>query len=146
MSPIRHSATALLASCLFAAASSQAGDVHPAYITSQEVQGQVFKRSTTVVEKDGDGTALDVTAYTSHDRKFTTGMYKAGPEHEDHSKGYENDEFIFLIEGSIRLTSADGKVIVVGPGEAATIPKGWKGKWDTDGYTKLWAIYDPTAK
>ena len=145
--PTMHRIALLLCSSLLAAASGAAlADDHPAYISKQDVSGEIFKRPATKREPDGPGTALDTVTFTSKDKKFSSGMYQAGPEHEDHMAGYEDNEFIFLIKGSIKLTSADGTVVVVGPGEAATIPKGWKGHWDTDGYTKLWVTYDPDAK
>ena len=83
----------------------------------------------------------------SSDGKFKTGMYKVGPEHYDYrTTGYESYEFIHVITGSITLTAADGKIHSVRPGEAVTIPQGWKGRWDSDGYTKLWVTYGPDAK
>jgi len=54
---------------------------------------------------------------------------------------YGVDEFMFFVEGSVTLTSADGSVEVINAGEAVTIPKEWTGTWDTDGYTKFWVIY-----
>jgi len=134
------------AACALVSPLAALADEHPAYIPKTDVQGAIFKRPATKKVKDGDGTALDITTFASKDGKFTTGMYQAGSEHEEYKDGYETNEYIYLIKGSIKLTSTDGTVIVVGPGEAATIPKGWKGRWDTDGYTKLWVIYDPAAK
>jgi uncharacterized cupin superfamily protein len=40
---------------------------------------------------------------------------------------------MFLIEGNAKLTSSDGTVLEVRPGEGAAIPKGWKGHWSTPG-------------
>jgi uncharacterized cupin superfamily protein len=139
---------ALLAAAVCALVSSlpALADELPAYIPKNDVHGGIFKRPATKKVKDGDGTALDITTFASKDGKFTTGMYEAGAEHEEYKDGYEVNEYIYLIKGSIKLTSTDGTVIVVAPGEVATIPKGWKGRWDTDGYTKLWVIYDPAAK
>ena len=48
---------------------------------------------------------------------------------------------MYFVEGSVTLTSADGTVQTIGPGEAVTIPKAWTGIWDTNGYTKIWVIY-----
>ena len=31
--------------------------------------------------------------------------------------------------------------MVIEAGETATIPKEWTGKWDTEGYSKIWVIY-----
>ncbi|MGP8229456.1 MAG: cupin domain-containing protein [Steroidobacteraceae bacterium] len=148
MVTISHRIASLLVSgCLVAAASGVAlGDDHPAYISKQDVSGEIFKKPFAKREPDGTGTALEAVTFDSKDKRFSSGMYQAGPEHENHMAGYEANEFVYLIKGTIKLTSADGTVIVVGPGEAATIPKGWKGHWDTDGYTKLWVTYDPDAE
>ncbi len=148
MVTISHRIASLLVSgCLVAAASGVAlGDDHPAYISKQDVSGEIFKKPFAKPEPDGTGTALEAVTFDSKDKRFSSGMYQAGPEHENHMAGYETNEFVYLIKGTIKLTSADGTVIVVGPGEAATIPKGWKGHWDTDGYTKLWVTYDPDAE
>jgi uncharacterized cupin superfamily protein len=132
--------------CALALPFAAFADEHPAYIPKADVHGAIFKRPEAKKVKDGDGTATDITTFASKDGKFTTGMYQAGAEHEEYKDGYEVNEYIYLIKGNIKLTSTDGAVIMVGPGEAATIPKGWKGRWDTDGYTKLWVIYDPAAK
>jgi uncharacterized cupin superfamily protein len=134
------------AACALALPLAAFADEHPAYIPKADVHGAIFKRPEAKKVKDGDGTAVDITTFASKDGKFTTGMYQAGAEHEEYKDGYEVNEYIYLIKGNIKLTSTDGAVIMVGPGEAATIPKGWKGRWDTDGYTKLWVIYDPAAK
>jgi hypothetical protein len=49
---------------------------------------------TAKVEPDGQGTAQDVVAFTSSDGKFRTGMYKAGPVHQECKSGYGSNEFI----------------------------------------------------
>ena len=83
-----------------------------------------------------------MTTLKSSDEKFFTGMYKSGGEREVYKdKPYGVDEFMYFLEGSVTLTSADGAVQVVNAGEAVTIPKEWKGTWQSDGYTKIWVIY-----
>ena len=78
----------------------------------------------------------------SSDRKFETGFYQVGSEHEEYrGEGYDNDEFCYILTGSVVLTAANGRVDTIGPGDAVSIPRGWKGRWDSDGYTKLWVIY-----
>ena len=52
----------------------------------------------------------------------------------------------YIIEGSITLTSADGSVLTSGAGETLSIPKEWTGIWETDGYSKIWAIYYGESK
>ena len=59
---------------------------------------------------------------------------------------YGVDEIFYIIEGSITLTSADGSVMTSGAGETLSIPKEWTGTWDTDGYSKIWAIYYGDSK
>jgi uncharacterized cupin superfamily protein len=89
------------------------------------------------------GPAADVlVTMTSGDRRFETGFYQVGAEHEEYlGAGYDNDEFCYILTGSVVLTAANGRVDTIGPGDAVSIPRGWKGRWDSDGYTKLWVIY-----
>jgi len=74
--------------------STAAADEYPAYITKKEDAGDIFKRPTAKVEPDGQGTAQDVVAFTSSHGRFRTGMYRAGPEHQEYKSGYESNEFI----------------------------------------------------
>ena len=78
----------------------------------------------------------------SRDRKFETGFYQVGEEHEEYlGMGYDNDEFCYILTGFVVLTAANGRVDTIGPGDSVSIPRGWKGRWDSGGYTKLWVIY-----
>ena len=117
----------------------------PAKISAADLRGPVFKGPLVKKVTEGGSTALEADTYTSPDKKFQTGAYQAGPEHLDIKDGYPTDEFFYVLKGSIKLTDATG-VQVIGPGEAVTIPKGWKGRWDSDGYTKVWVTYDAAAK
>ena len=94
---------------------------------------------------EGGTQALEVDTLLSADKKFTSGMYKAGPEHQDIKDGYPVYEFFYVISGSITLTDAAGAQVIQS-GEAVTIPKGWKGHWDSDGYTKIWVTYELAPK
>ena len=101
---------------------------HPAKLSQQALEGAAFDDpSTTITEVEGEK-ILDFTSLKSSDGKFASGMYKAGPQ-------------AFDIEGSVTLTSTDGAVITVNAGEAVTIPKEWMGRWQTEGYRKIWVIY-----
>lgn len=55
---------------------------------------------------------------------------------------YPEDEFCYFLSGTVPLTSSDGTVIEVKAGEAVAIPKGWKGRWTTPGYTKYYVVYE----
>ena len=114
---------------------------HPAKLSQTALEGAAFDDpSTTITEEEGEK-ILDFTSLKSSDGKFASGMYKAGPQTFDITEPYGVDEFMFFLEGSVTLTSADGSVITVNAGEAVTIPKEWMGQWETKGYRKIWVIY-----
>jgi uncharacterized cupin superfamily protein len=99
--------------------------------------------ATDAIRSPAAGPAADVmVTMTSADRKFETGFYQVGAEHEEYvGAGYDNDEFCYILTGSVVLTAANGRVETLGPGDSVSIPRGWVGRWDSDGYTKLWVIY-----
>jgi len=114
---------------------------HPAKLSQKALEGEAFNDpSTTITEAKGEQ-ILDFTSLKSSDGKFASGMYKAGPQIFDITEPYGVDEFMFFLEGSVTLTSADGSVTTVNAGEGVTIPKEWIGRWETAGYRKIWVIY-----
>jgi uncharacterized cupin superfamily protein len=115
--------------------------VLPAKISQEDMTGRIFERPETVTRTRGDNTIQDVTSLLSSDGKFASGMYKSGKVRFEVTEPYGVDEFMYFVEGGVRLTSADGTVLEVAAGEAVTIPKEWTGVWNTDGYTKIWVIY-----
>lgn len=129
----------MLILCPLAPASAEA--VYPAKLSATDLLGEAFKRPETVITDEGEASVLDLTSLKSSDGKFASGMYKAGPQVFDITEPYGVDEFMFFLEGSVTLTSADGTAITVNAGEAVTIPKEWIGRWETEGYRKIWVIY-----
>ena len=122
-----------------AAASAQV--VHPAKIPAAEAKGAIFNRKDVVVTGKGAKQTRDVITVMTADKLFESGMYKAGPSHEEFKdKDYGVDEFMLFVTGSVTLTSIDGKVTRLGPGDAVTVPAEWRGTWDTKGYTKYYVI------
>ena len=115
--------------------------LYPAKLSTSDLQGAAFDRPETVITEQGDHSILDLTSLKSSDGKFASGMYKAGPQIFDITEPYGVDEFMFFLEGSVTLTSADGSVTTVNAGEGVTIPKEWTGLWATTGYRKIWVIY-----
>ena len=116
--------------------------VHPAKISKSDAAGEIFGRDNMIETTHDDGhTTLDVTTLLSSDGKFASGMYKSGKTRSEINEPYGVDEFMYFLEGGVTLTSSDGTVTEVGPGEGVTIPKEWTGIWDTDGYRKIWVIY-----
>ena len=114
---------------------------HPAKMSKDDIAGKIFERPDMIEKDHGDHVTLDVTSLLSSDGKFATGMYRSGKVRFDITEPYGVDEFIYLLEGSLTLTSSDGDAQTINAGEATTIPKEWTGVWDTDGYTKIWVIY-----
>jgi len=113
----------------------------PVKVTAAAALGPIFKTKTAVKDNGPDGPTTDVTLARSKDGKVESGLYSAGPSEQDIGS-YPEDEFMFFIEGSVTLTSADGTVLEVRAGEGAAIPKGWKGHWSTKGYKKYYVTYD----
>lgn len=113
----------------------------PMKVSADEARGPVFKGPRAQAEKGPDGPVIDVPMLKSKDAKFTAGLYSAGPS-DAPIESYSEDEFMFFLEGGVTLTSADGTVLKVKAGEGAFIPKGWKGRWTTQGYKKYYVVYD----
>lgn len=138
-------AAALLLLLLPAGAAAQV--VLPQRIPRAEAGSAIFARPGVVVtDKKGQRTR-DVVTLMSTDKKFESGMYEAGPSHfevKDHDYGV--DEFMLFVKGSVTLTSLDGSVMTLGPGDAVTLPAEWRGTWDTKGYTKYYVIYSREGK
>lgn len=135
----RYAGVTLLTGLLSATVIAQVS--HPAKLSHKALEGAAFDDpSTTITEVDGEN-ILDFTSLKSSDGKFASGMYKAGPQTFEIIEPYGVDEFMFFLEGSVTLTSTDGSVTTVNAGEAVTIPKEWTGRWETEGYRKIWVIY-----
>ncbi len=119
----------------------------PVKISRAEVAGAIFKSPKVQKITEGGSQALEVDTLMSADKKFTTGMYKAGPEHQDIKDGYPDYEFFYVISGSITLTDAGGaQTIQSGEASHHLWEAGWKGHWDSDGYTKIWVTYETAPK
>jgi uncharacterized cupin superfamily protein len=121
---------------------SQDDIVRPAKMSRADIEGGIFDRADMLRTEHDDGhVTLDVTSLKSSDGRFASGMYRSSKVRFEIDEPYGVDEFMYFLEGSVTLTSADGSVQEIGAGEAVTIPKEWTGTWDTDGYTKIWVIY-----
>lgn len=135
-----------LGSAAWLIAGSAASDPgRPAELDRAAIAGAIFERSDMVRSEEGGNVTLDVTSMTSSDGRFSSGMYRSGRVRFDIDEPYGVDEFMYFLEGSVTLTSADGTVQVIQAGEAVTIPREWTGVWETDGYTKIWVIYESEA-
>lgn len=116
--------------------------VVPAKIGKDELAGRIFERESMIETTHEDGnTTLDVTTLLSSDGKFASGLYRSGKTTIEIAEPYGVDEFMYFLEGGVKLTSADGTVQTIDAGEAVTVPKEWTGIFATEGYTKIWVIY-----
>jgi uncharacterized cupin superfamily protein len=117
----------------------------PVKVSAADAAGPVFKGVFAAKDTSStDGPATDVVMLRSKDKRMTVGLYKAGPSESDIA-AYPEDEFFYLLEGAITLTSADGSVVAAKAGEGVAIPKGWKGHWSTRGYRKYYVVYETPA-
>lgn len=133
--------------CLMApSAPVVAETVHPAKLSSADLTGKAFDNTNTIVTETPTGNILDITSLKSSDGKFASGMYKAGKSRFEITEPYGVDEFMFFLEGSVKLTSDDGSQMTINAGEAITIPKEWTGLWETEGYRKIWVIYSESGE
>jgi uncharacterized cupin superfamily protein len=135
-------AIALSSVAVFSGSSQADSAIHPAKINANDMTGAIFESDGTLRTEGQDGTTtLDITSLLSSDGKFASGMYRSGKTRLEVTEPYGVDEFMYFLEGRVKLTSSDGTVTEIGAGDAVTIPKEWTGLWETDGYTKIWVIY-----
>ena len=113
----------------------------PVKVSATAARGPVFTRKGAIKDNGPDGPTTDVALARSKDGKMQSGLYDAGASEQD-IESYPDDEFMFFIEGGVKLISADGSVLEVHAGEGAAIPKGWKGHWSTAGYKKFYVTYE----
>jgi uncharacterized cupin superfamily protein len=133
--------------CIACAANAAwaAPPLKPVKVTAAQAAGPVFDRKDAVHENGSEGPTTDVTLLQSADKKMGAGLYKAGAS-DTAIDSYPVDEFCYFLSGSVKLTSSDGSVIELKAGEAVAIPKGWKGRWTTSGYTKYYVTYESGAQ
>jgi uncharacterized cupin superfamily protein len=137
---------ALIAALSLTAGGAAAQTLQPMKISPAETRGPVFERPGATKGELVDGTrdTKNFLMLRSQDKTAYAGVFKSGPSRAD-VEAYSVDEFMYFLEGEVTLTSADGTVTKAGPGDAVTIPKGWKGLWESPGYTKYYVIYEPRS-
>jgi uncharacterized cupin superfamily protein len=138
---------ALAIVCVTAVPVAQADTIKPIKDSKPDIGGAIFQRKDASSSQVNGNKTTDVVTFTSSDTAFQTGVYKSGPDHETVGgpQGYPYNEFMYFISGSVKLTSSDGSVMKIHAGEAVTLPSGWTGKFDTEGYSKLYVDYHPVA-
>lgn len=103
-------------------------------------QGSLMRSPAAVKKTTQIRTTTNVPMFKSEDRKFSSGLFSSSAGHAEF-ESYAGDEFCYFVSGEATITSADGSVLKLKAGDAITIQKGWKGRWDTSGYTKYYVSY-----
>ena len=67
--------------------------------------------------------------YSNPDGCFRSGFWSSEPGKAEIN--YVKDEICVLLEGTVRLTAADGTVATYTAGDTFMIPKGFRGTWET---------------
>ena len=137
----------VLAMCVAGGASAAP---QPVLLKGAALQGDIFSdpRAETLPEASETGTvtANDLVAHESADGCLQTGVYQTGRNRFTSSDPYPHDEFMYFLEGGVTLSSTDGTVTQVAAGDGVLLPKGWTGVWDSQGYRKIYVIYDCKPK
>ena len=85
-------------------------------------------------------TTASMPMFKSDDQRFSSGLFSSSAGYAEFDS-YAADEFCYIVSGEATVTSADGTATKLKAGDAISIPKGWKGRWDTSGYTKYYVSY-----
>lgn len=117
--------------------------VHPVLMTGEQIAGQIFQDYEPLEKTRNGNTTRDVEVFLSSDHQFDTGMYQSGKVRADITEPYGVHEYMHFLQGGVTLTSSDGTVTQVNAGDSVVIPAEWTGIWDTEGYTKIYVIYNP---
>lgn len=145
----RLSLLPLLAAGLLAApVVVRAAPAHPDVIPGAQLPTAIFAGPRAKITTDKDGkTIKDVVSLHSADKKFMSGAYSTSGNDDSTTgpEGYPVNEFMVFLKGGVTLTSADGTITKVGPGDGVSIAKGWVGRWQSGPYTKFYVIYDDAA-
>lgn len=133
----------ILAITLSAAGTLAAGEIlHPVTMTREQIAGSIWQDFAPVTATENGVTTDDVEVFRTAESDFDAGMWRSTEAHWD-IESYPYNEYIHVLDGSITLTSADGRVTEINPGDSVVIPLGWKGRWDSPGVTKIYVIHAP---
>ena len=92
----------------------------------------------------GDLYITDTPGFASADGRFYAGVWESSPG-EFHAV-YTEDEFYYLIEGSVTIADMEGGSRTFVPGDCIVVPAGFVGTWKvTEPTRKFYAHYRPTG-
>ncbi len=142
---MRRTALLLVTPLLLGAGVAAAQPMHPVKIPSSEAHNRVMNDPAATSRTNNGHTMRGYSMGKSADGKLTSGVYDSTGS-TSKIDSYRVDEFMYFIRGSVKLTSDDGHVTDIKAGDAVFVPKGWKGTWESPGYTKYYVIYNASAQ
>lgn len=77
---------------------------------------------------EGNQTEAAVEVWASPDGSVSLGIWECTPGRFTADRS-ASTEFCHFLSGKVEMTHEDGSVQVFGPGDAITLPQGWKGVW-----------------
>ena len=82
------------------------------------------------------------TFFTRADGQFSLGVWEAKPGTLKVPEPYTIHELVYVLDGKIVLTDAQGNREEYGPGEGVVLPKGWSGTFAIpEGLRNIWVSY-----
>jgi len=119
-------------------------------ISKEQLSGKIFDGLPTS-EFFGNKTQF-ADVYKSEDGKFSFGVFAMVVDKVENGitryEDFHSYEFMYFLEGTMKLIDDDGNVAEAGPGEVLFIPKGWTGKRITNDIRKISVVYkdSPTGE
>lgn len=135
--------TFFLLTAIFTAGALAGEGLHPVKLSQQQIAGEIWEDHEPVVATEGGVTTHDVEIFLTEGKDFDAGMWRSTEAHWDITDPYPYNEYMHILEGGVTLTSADGTVTDLAPGDSVVIPRGWTGRWDSPGVTKIYVIHAP---
>jgi uncharacterized cupin superfamily protein len=77
---------------------------------------------------EGDQTEASVTLASHDGGRVEIGVWECTPGRFTADRS-TSAEFCHFILGRVEMTHADGRKVLLGPGDAINLPLGWKGEW-----------------
>ena len=111
-------------------------------MTKDQLSGKALGDFAPYEPKLGNLVAKGVESFYSKDKNFSMGIWESKPGIMTYTD-LEYDEFMYVLDGSMVMTSISGKVQTFTAGDGYILPKGWSGTLEVPegGVRKIWAAY-----
>ena len=121
---------------------SEAGPIRLVKLGNDHLAGQNLGEFAPYEPETGDLVARGYETYYSKDGDFGLGIWESKPGAQTYDE-LEYDELMYILDGSIVMTSATGITQTFHKGEGFVLPKGWSGTLTVPkgGVRKIWTAY-----